>query len=142
MRLVFFIFIICCMNSCLLSGDEKIQNPLALSYFQKAQNEFSIGKSGFIKALIYIQKANQLEPNNPIILHESGLIKFDTKLDIKGAFSDLESSIKLSKNDNLRSTRYLNRGLCYFENGELSKACNDWSKSGQEGEYYLKKYCH
>ena len=121
MRLVFFIFIICCMNSCLLSGDEKIQNPLALSYFQKA---------------------NQLEPNNPIILHESGLIKFDTKLDIKGAFSDLESSIKLSKNDNLRSTRYLNRGLCYFENGELSKACNDCSKSGQEGEYYLKKYCH
>lgn len=100
------------------------------------------GKDSFRKRMELYDKALEIEPNNPIILHARGLTKFHARVDLKGAFEDMEKSIVLSTDLNLLEMRYLNRGLCYFEIEDMSNACEDWKKAGTSGEGYIKKYCN
>ena len=40
------------------------------------------------------------------------------------------------------SSLYNNRELSYMEIGNMEKACEDWTKAGKDGKYYIKKYCN
>ena len=120
---------------------ETIVNPQAMKLYSQAIEESSKGSAGFKKAIELLNRADQLEPKNAIILHERGLIKINSRIDREGGFEDLQASIDYSKNEKDKLIRYHNRGISYMEMGEMEKACEDWSRARKEGEYYIEKYC-
>ncbi|MEZ4805701.1 MAG: hypothetical protein R2852_09525 [Bacteroidia bacterium] len=146
MKLLLTLFITLLLTTCdFLFGVnslDEIRDSCALAYYQYAQAEVSKGKQGFPKAIKFLNMADSIEPQNAVILHERGLIKFSSRQDNEGAFKDLELSIEYSMDENDKLTRYHNRGLCYYQIGELDKACADWSKAGESGEVYIEKYCN
>lgn len=133
------------LNACgIISGQENadaIKNKHALTLYQQALEEDAKGRTGFANAIELLDKADNLEPENALILHERGLIKIHSKIDVEGGFHDLQQSIDFSKDEEGKQIRYLNRGISYMEIGEMEKACNDWSRAGDNGKSYLKKYC-
>lgn len=120
---------------------DAIVNDQAIKLYQEAQEEGDKGAKGFQKAIDLLDKANQIEPKNAMILHERGLIKIHSRIDIDGGFVDLKKSIDFSKDNKGRQIRYNNRALCYLEIDDTVKACDDWSKAGHEGKEYMEKYC-
>ncbi len=120
---------------------ETISNPQAREYYSKAQEVRYKGEDGFQNAIDLLDKADSLEPRNAIIMHERGLVKFNSKLDTEGAFIDLNNSITYSTDEISLQYRYNNRGLCYMEICDIKSACLDWRKSGKLGSYYIDKYC-
>lgn len=139
------LIIIIAISSCriLLSRktSDAIKSPQALEYYSQAQEHSTKGKVGFQNAIDLLNKADSLEPKNAIILHERGLIKFNSKIDIEGAFNDLQLSIDYSTDERDKLIRYNNRGICYMEINKMDKACEDWARSGKHGESYIEKYC-
>jgi hypothetical protein len=89
-----------------------------------------------------LNEADIIEPNNAMILHERGLIKIHSQLDVEGGFEDLQKSIDFSKDEKGKQIRYNNRGLSYMGIGDMEKACEDWTKAGKAGKYYIKEYCN
>lgn len=134
------------INSCSLIFGQKnldaIKNEHALKLYIQAQAEDAKGSVGFKKAIELLNEANSIEPNNAMILHERGLIKIHSHLDVQEGFEDLQKSIDFSKDENSKQIRYNNRGLSYMDIGEREKACLDWAKAGNYGKSYLKKYCN
>lgn len=133
-------------NSCSLifgqDNPDAIQNQQALQLYSQAQEEDAKGSAGFKKALELLNKADKIEPQNAIILHERGLIKIHSQIDVEGGFKDLQQSIDFSKDEEGKQIRYLNRGLTYMDFDEMEKACEDWKKAGKEGKEYIKEYCN
>ena len=140
------IIIVLCLVSCgHVSGQntaEVIKNPQAMKLYNQAMEERSKGSAGFKMAIELLNKADQIEPRNAIILHERGLVKIDSRIDKEGGFEDLQKSIDYSKNEKDKLIRYHNRGIAYMEMGEMEKACEDWLRAGEEGEYYIEEYCN
>jgi tetratricopeptide (TPR) repeat protein len=140
------IIITLCFSSCNLIFGQKsaegFKSPDALKLYQQAQQEYSKGSAGFAKAIELLDKADRLEPENASILHERGLVKINSKIDVEGGFEDLQKSIDSSKDEKAKLIRYNNRGISYMEIGEMEKACEDWFRSGKEGESYLEEYCN
>jgi tetratricopeptide (TPR) repeat protein len=136
------IFLLAFWGSCkiLISHRSKdhIQNKRALELFLQAQE----GSLGYEKAIDLYNQANQIEPYNAIILHERGLAKLNSHIDVEGGFLDLQKSIDYSKDEMEKQVRYCNRGISYMEIGEKKKACEDWTKAGRYGAKYIKKYCN
>jgi tetratricopeptide (TPR) repeat protein len=124
------------------SQSESFKTKEAFSFYKQAEMESFQGQKGLKKALEFYNKADQAEPNNPIILSDRGLFKFDSQLDVDGAFEDLRKGIELSTNKTLLQIRYLNRGLCFMGIHDIESACEDWKKAGKDGANYLKKYCN
>jgi tetratricopeptide (TPR) repeat protein len=139
------ILIIIGFNSCSLifgqDNPDAIKNQQALKLYSQAQEESAKGSAGFKKAIELLNEADKIEPQNAMILHERGLIKIDAHLDIEGGLKDLQRSIDFSKDEKGKQIRYLNRGLTYMDLDEMEKACEDWSKAGEEGKEYIKEYC-
>ncbi|MFZ6052954.1 tetratricopeptide repeat protein [Halocola ammonii] len=139
------LLIILGLNSCGVIFGHKtadaIKSPQALELYQEAQVEDAKGSEGFEKAIELLNKADQIEPKNAIILHERGLIKIHSNIDIEGGFKDLQRSIDYSKDEKGKLMRYKNRGISFKQNGEMDKACEDWSRAGKHGESYIEKYC-
>lgn len=133
------------LNSCsLLFGkrsSETIHNPKAREYYSQAQKQLRSGGGGMQESIKLLNKADSLEPNNPIILHERGLTKFNSKSNREEAFKDLQLSIDYTVNERDKQIRYLNRGICYMEIKRMDKACDDWAKAGKSGKGYIEKYC-
>lgn len=133
-------------NSCGLifgqNNTDVIKNEQALRLYQQAQEEDAKGSVGFEKAIELLNQADKIEPENAMILHERGLIKIHSRIDIGGGFDDLQRSIDFSKDEKNKQVRYNNRGLTYKEIGNMEKACEDWSKAGKDGKYYIKEYCN
>jgi tetratricopeptide (TPR) repeat protein len=134
------------LNSCSMffgiNNLDTIKNQQALKLYTQAQEEDAKGSIGFKKAIELLYEADKIEPHNAMILHERGLIKIHSQLDIKGGFEDLQKSIDFSKDEKEKQIRYTNRGLSYMEIGDMEKACEDWTKAGKDGEYYIKEYCN
>ena len=134
------------LNSCAIIFSHKsadaIKNEHALNLYQQAQEENAKGLVGFKKAIELLNEADQIEPENAIILHERGLIKIHSQIDVSGGFQDLQKSLDFSKDEKEKQIRYHNRALSYMEIGEMEKACEDWSKAGKDGKYYIKEYCN
>lgn len=142
-KVVLGLIIILAFNSCRIFLSHKtadaIKSPEALNLYRKAQEEGAKGSIGFEKAIELLNKADSIEPQNAIILHERGLIKIRSKIDINGGFEDLQKSIDYSKDERDKIIRYNNRGISYMQIGEMDKACKDWSKAGNR--YYMERYC-
>lgn len=145
-KVILGLIIILGLNSCVIFFSHKtadaIKSPQALELYREAQAEDAKGSKGFEKAIALLNRADSIEPQNAIILHERGLIKIHSKIDIKSGFEDLQKSIDYSKDPKDKLMRYNNRGISYMENGEMDKACEDWSKAGKQGEGYIEKYCN
>lgn len=140
------LFFLLSINSCALifghSDADSIRNKQAVMLYRQAQEEDAKGSVGFKKAIELLDQADKIEPENAMILHERGMIKIHSNIDVEGGFEDLEKSIEFSKDENGKQIRYNNRGITYMENGNMEKACEDWTKSGKHGEYYIKEYCN
>ncbi|SFT81403.1 hypothetical protein SAMN05216474_2490 [Lishizhenia tianjinensis] len=145
-KVIILLIIIVAISSCRLLLSRKtsdaIKNPQALEYYIQAQEQSAKGKVGFQNAINLLNKADSLEPKNAIILHERGLTKFNSKIDIDGSFIDLQLSINYSTDEKDKLIRYNNRGICYMEINKMDKACEDWARSGKYGESYTEKYCN
>jgi tetratricopeptide (TPR) repeat protein len=72
-------------------------------------------------ALKYLNKANQLQPEQAFALNNRGHVKLKLN-DIDGALKDINQSIKLDPNN---SYAYLNRALVYIEKKNVEKSCED-----------------
>lgn len=134
------------LNSCSrifdFNNPDAIKDEQALRLYSQAQEEDAKGSIGFKKAIELLNEADKIEPHNAMILHERGLIKIHSKLDVDRGFEDLQKSIEYSKDEKGKEIRYNNRGLSYMEIGDMEKACEDWTKAGKDGEYYIKEYCN
>ena len=134
------------LNSCSTifgqNNPDAIKNEQALKSYSQAQEEDAKGSTGFTKAIELLNEADKIEPHNAMILHERGLIKIHSQLDVEGGFEDLQKSIDFSKDEKGKEIRYNNRGLSYMEIGDMEKACEDWTKAGKDGKYYIKEYCN
>lgn len=133
-------------NSCSFLLNRKSSNAIndeqAFKYFLEAQEQFNSGSEGFQNSIDLLDKAYQIEPKNAVILHDRGLYKFNSKIDVQGAFIDLENSIKYSTDDKMTLYMYNNRALCYMDICDIKSACADWEKSGKYSQVYLDKYCN
>lgn len=142
---IIVLIIIVTVSSCriLLSRktSDAINIPQASEYYRKAQEQSYKGKDGFQNAIDLLDKADSIEPKNAIIIHQRGLIKFNSQLDVKGAFVDLNNSIDYSTDERSLMFRYNNRGLCYMDICDIKSACSDWRKAGKSGSSYIDKYC-
>lgn len=138
--------IIVTVSSCGISLSRKssdtINNPQAREYYRIAQEQSYKGKDGFQNAIDLLDKADSIEPKNAVIIHERGLIKFNSHIDVKGAFVDLDNSIAYSTDERSLQYRYNNRGLCYMQICDIKSACADWLKAGKSGSSYIDKYCN
>jgi tetratricopeptide (TPR) repeat protein len=121
---------------------DAIKSPQVSHLYKQALEENAKGLVRFEKAILLLNDADQIEPRNAIILHERGLIKIHSEIDKKGGFQDLGKSIQYSKDEKDKLIRYNNRGISYMANGDLNKACEDWSRAGKNGESYIEKYCN
>lgn len=134
------------LNSCSMifgqNNPDAIKNEQALKLYSQAQEEDAKGSIGFKKAIELLNEADKIEPHNAMILHEKGLIKIHSQLDVEGGFEDLQKSIEFSKDEKGKEIRYNNRGLSYMEIGDMENACEDWTKAGKDGKYYIKEYCN
>ena len=131
-------------SSCVVlsrKSTDMIQSPEALAHYRNALEQSYLGKNGFQNAINLFNKADSIEPQNAIILHERGITKFNSKLDVKGAFIDLQRSIDYSTDEKDLYRRYHNRALCFKEIGDIKSACEDWSRAGRHGQSYIEKYC-
>ncbi len=134
------------LNSCGFifgqNNPDAIKNEQAIKLYKQAQEEDAKGSLGFKKAIELLNEADKIEPQNAMILHERGLIKIHSQSDVEGGFEDLQKSIDFSKGEEGKKIRYNNRGLSYMEIGDMEKACEDFTKAGKDGKYYIKKYCN
>lgn len=123
------------------SNSEAIKDSKAAELYQKAQSESRKGLSGWNKALEYLNEANELEPNNPIILHERAMLKIKSKIDVSGGFLDHQAAIDNSTDSLNKKMRYENRALDYLDCADICQACDDWKRS-ENAENYISKYCN
>lgn len=120
---------------------EKIINPKAFKLLKEAQELNYKGPVDFEKMISILNEANQLEPNNPIILDALGEAKFNSKIDIEGALIDFQNAITYSLDQLSLEMRYHNRGIRFMEMEDIESACEDWRKAGESGLSYLEQYC-
>jgi tetratricopeptide (TPR) repeat protein len=120
---------------------EKITNPEVLALLKEAQELEFKGPVDFELMIEKLNKANQLEPNNPIILDALAHAKFDSKIDPEGALNDFQQAITYSLDQSSLEIRYLNRGLSFMDMGNIEAACEDWKKAGDHGLSYLEQHC-
>lgn len=144
-EIVALLIVVITLSSCGLliigKSSEAINNSKAREFFRTARDLQKTGGSGFQEAKIYLDSADILEPNNPMILHERGLLKFNANMDVKSAFVDLGNSILYTKEQKSIGYRNLNRGICYMEICDIKSACDDWKNAGELGLYYVGNYC-
>ncbi len=76
-------------------------------------------------------KAIELDKKNPLPYFKRGVIKFE-KQKYKEALEDLNKAVKYAKK-NVPAEYYYYRGACYFNMGEVNKACNDLTKASDMG---------
>ena len=90
----------------------------------------------FEKAKKSINKAIELNPENPNFHFTRGIIKSNTG-DSDGAIIDLSRTIELNKNyfDALRE-----RGSLFAERGNITGACADWKKASSLGDTQSTNY--
>ncbi len=116
------LFIILLVYGCTSSGQiSKTNNKetLALLYYQMAQNiVMHKDMANLPKAFIYLQKAQEITPNNPNIYYVRALA-FQLKGNKKGFLSNIKETLRLSPNfyDALNAL-----GVYYSENGQYKKA--------------------
>ena len=120
---------------------EKITNPEAKALLIEAQELEYNGPVDFELMIKKLDEANQLEPNNPIILDALAHAKFDSKIDTEGALIDFQQAITYSLDQSSLEIRHLNRGVSLMDMGDIESACEDWKKAGDHGLSYLDQYC-
>ena len=76
-------------------------------------------------------KAISLNKKNPLPYFKRGLLNFN-KHKYKEALEDLNLAVKYSKGDT-PAEYYFYRGACYFNAGDVKKACADLTKAEQMG---------
>lgn len=121
---------------------EKIRSTEALALVKEAQELWYVGPVDVEASLSMLQKADSLEPNNPLILNELANTKWNSELDIDGALVDFQRAIDLSLDSETLEMRYHNRGLTYLCMEDISSACTDWKKAGKSGLHYIEQYCN
>ncbi|MNJ84998.1 hypothetical protein D3C87_24620 [compost metagenome] len=121
---------------------EKVTNPEAQALMKDAQELEYIGPVNFELMIEKLNKANQLEPNNPIILDALGDAKFNSKIDVEGALIDFQNAIAYSLDQRSLEIRHLNYGLNLMGMGNIEAACKEWTNAGERGLSYLEQHCN
>ena len=121
---------------------EKVTNPEAQTLMKDAQELEYTGPVNFELIIEKLNKANQLEPNNPIILDALGNAKFDSKMDVEGALIDFQNAITFSLDQRSLEIRHLNRGINFMGMGDIEAACKEWTNAGKHGISYLEEHCN
>lgn len=119
----------------IIGSSEKFQNKEAEKLWRTSSHVH------IDTAIKYLNIADSIEPNNPIILHKRGLLKSNAGYNIDSVMTDLNRSIDLSSNEKARAIRLLNRGLVYLEAGDTISACRDWEAAGDYADSYTEEYC-
>jgi hypothetical protein len=120
---------------------ESIKDPRAKKLLQEANELNYNGPVDFRKMIALLDEADSLEPQNPIILSERGRAKLNSKLDVDGAFADFNHAIGYSLDQKMLEIRYHNLGLSYMELGDITAACENWHKAGNNAQRYIEQYC-
>lgn len=120
---------------------EKISDPEASRLVKEAEELEYKGPVDFEKMIEILNKANQLEPNNPIILDALGNAKFNSKIDVEGALIDFQNAIAYSQDQRALEFRHHNLGLSFMGMGDIEKACKEWKNAGQTGASYREQHC-
>lgn len=134
------LMVLAALHGCRVSyhSYELFQNATSEGLYRRAQAFQYNGQLD--SALVYFDKADKAAPNTALILHERGLLKSNmTKYN--EALIDLNKSIELTTDQELKESRISNRALTYLAMGKIKEACNDWSHSGKSGRGYMEKYC-
>lgn len=103
---------------------EVIQNKSAEKLFKQAEYFDRIGIQD--SALIYYYEANRAETNNPLILYKRGLILLKYN-EFGPALLDLDQSISLTKDDELKKLRNQKRTSILLKMGINSKSISEIS---------------
>ena len=117
----------------------ELKPDLSMPYNNRGWSKFKQKK--FTEALLDLNKSIELDPTNWTAYDSRQETKYYLN-DFKGCIDDCNRA--LSINEKMPNSLYF-RGLAYFKLGNKTKACEDWSKSGEQGktEAYemIKKYC-
>ena len=120
---------------------DKIHSKTARQKYNEAQKYKMHGSVDYQKSINLLDEADQIEPNNPIILSDRGRTKLNSKIDVDGAFNDMEKAVSLYESDFSREIAYNNLALSYMEICDIKSACVNWKKAGDLGNQYIEKYC-
>jgi len=121
---------------------DKIKNSEASKLIKQANSILLSEPSKSKLALELAENANQLEPENPLILETIFDAKMACKLSPYDALKDLNNAIILSKDKTALQLRYKKRAMTYFNLQNLNSACKDWQNGGELCSEYVTKYCH
>lgn len=134
-----FLVTICLFLLPLLSsqaGESSVQNLLkdqARIYREQGYKLQSMGDLG--GALIYYQKAAELDPNSAQVRNDLGVV-YEAMGDEEKALKMYEEALRI---DPAYLSPYTNLAFLYERRGDIAKATNYWKKRyelGQKGEYW------
>ncbi len=121
---------------------EKIRNKETLNLYHEALDLWYKDPVDYDKMISLLNKADSLEPNNPIILDARGNARFNSKLDVEGGMDDFQKAIDYSMDQKNLAIRHHNRAMIYFELGKPDLACEDWIKGGENSTFFIDEYCN
>lgn len=99
----------------------------SMAYNNRGWEKFLL--KDYIEALKDFNKAIELEPRNAVAYDSRQETKYFLN-DFNGCMEDCNLAISL---DPKLANSYMYRGKIYFKNGDKLKACENWSKAGQNG---------
>ncbi|OFY91198.1 MAG: hypothetical protein A3K10_15630 [Bacteroidetes bacterium RIFCSPLOWO2_12_FULL_31_6] len=103
-------------------------------------------KGDYVHALAYLNKANELDPNQPYTLNNRGFVKLNID-DIEGALIDINKSLELDPNN---SYAYRNKALLYLKKNDIKLVCENLHLAkkygftiyfGEEVDKLIKQHC-
>jgi tetratricopeptide (TPR) repeat protein len=107
-----------------------------LAYIRMGDAYVSREPKDWVEAMKTYNYAINLNPNNPIALHNRGVAKKELK-DYYGAIDDFNKAIII---DAEFGSAYMNRGIAKSFVGDTPGACIDWYLAGEMGEKEASDY--
>ncbi|MDP1727967.1 MAG: tetratricopeptide repeat protein [Bacteroidota bacterium] len=118
----------------------ELDPTFSMAYNNRGWSKFEMKR--YTDAIKDLNKAIELDENNWVAYDSRQETKFAMN-DFKGCIEDCNQAIVLNPKS---SNSYFVRGRAYFKTGNKTKACEDWSKSGELGKAeaydFINKYCN
>jgi tetratricopeptide (TPR) repeat protein len=118
----------------------ELQSDFSMAYNNRGWEKFKLKK--YQEALKDLDKSIELDPENFVAFDSRQETKFNLN-DFKGCIEDCNFALALNPK---HSNSYFYRGRAFYKQGNKLKACEDWSKAGENGlseAYdYITKYCN
>jgi tetratricopeptide (TPR) repeat protein len=117
----------------------ELMPDFSMAYNNRGWSKFQLKK--YQEALKDLNKSIEFDSKNGIAFDSRQEIKFFLN-DFSGCIEDCNTSLELNPKN---SNSYFYRGRAYYRQGNKLRACEDWSKAGENGmseSYeYITKYC-